>query len=276
MTNDLPPSILSFAVVAALVTTVGALVGHVLKELFLAKAIEKWRSNRALETIYRRYRDPIVLAAIELANRLDEIEREYPTDYLHSDCLHGPPIEPGHGTERDAYFARYKCQSTIYRMAALLGWLELYRQELVFLDAGTKTQARAREAVLQRFRGVLADGHLIAVHTDWQAWSDALIFREEQRAVGESMIVSPGAARVVMGYGQFVSLLETGGPDARWLQLVVNFFADPRDQRDFRRHRYSLLLKHLIELVRHFEPARLTERLRTAERRLPSQVPPAT
>lgn len=68
-------SLWSFAVVAALVTTVGTLFGHYLKEVVLARSLEDWKHRRTLREVYRKYRDPIVLAAIELASRLKENRR---------------------------------------------------------------------------------------------------------------------------------------------------------------------------------------------------------
>jgi len=124
----------SFAVVAAIVTTAGTLFGHYLKEVVLARSLEDWKHRRALREIYRRYRDPIVLAGIELANRLKEITEEYPTDFLDACLLEGMAPLPSLDSIRNTYFQRYKCQSTIYRLAGFLGWLELFRQELVFLD----------------------------------------------------------------------------------------------------------------------------------------------
>src|SRR5260370_161763 len=109
------PNILTFAVVAALVTTLGTLVGHVLKEVFLARSFEVWKSRRASDAVYRKYRDPIVLATLELANRLREICVDYPTDFLDSDLLKGSACPPTQGSGRDLYFCRYKCQSTADR-----------------------------------------------------------------------------------------------------------------------------------------------------------------
>ncbi len=123
----------SFAVVAAIVTTAGTLFGHYLKEVVLARSLEDWKHRRALREIYRRYRDPIVLAGIELANRLKEITEEYPTDFLDACLLEGMAPLPSLDSIRNTYFQRYKCH-TIYRLAGFLGWLELFRQELVFLD----------------------------------------------------------------------------------------------------------------------------------------------
>jgi hypothetical protein len=243
--------------VAALVTTAGTLVGHVLKEVVLARSFEAWKSRRALNALYRKYRDPIVLSAIELANRLSEICRDYPTDFLASTILGSSPPPPTHGAERDTYFRRYKLQSTIYRLAAFLAWLELFRQDIVFLDTGTsKTNSQVQD-VIGRLRAALADGFLNTAE-DWEAWADALIFREEQRALGEALIVQQSETRVVMGYGAFVTLFDSPQETAvrRWFACATNFFVDPSPNKDFRLTRYRHLLVILVELVRLLEPKR--------------------
>ena len=258
-------SILTFAVIAALVTAAGTLAGHVLKEVFLARSFELWKSRPASEAVYRKYRDPIVLAALELANRLREICVEYPTDFLESSLLDGTAPAAGRASSRDLYFCRYKCQSTMYRLAALLAWFELYRQEIVFLDTGTSSANRKLQGILQLIRGDLADGHLNEAD-DWDEWADGLLFREEQRAIGEVLIKQEGAARLVASYGTFIAILEDAD-DARarrWLQASANFFVDPAPPKDFRRVRYTRLLIYLVDLVRALEPEWISRRLAEA------------
>lgn len=258
------PSLLSFAVVAAFVTTAGTLFGHYLKEVVLAKSFESWKQHRSLDSLYKKYRDPIVLSAIELANRLDEVCREHPAKFLAPSVLSCESPQPSHSSERDLYYFRYKCQSTIYRLSAFLGWLELYRQDLVFLDVSESKTNTVLQNLLKELREDFADGTLNSA-TDWSFWSDALIFREEQRAVGEAMIVSANGVRTVMGYGSFVALLENpSSPANRWIQVVINFLIDPGRNRDFRLVRYRRLVIHLVDLVRTLDRRRLPEHLAAA------------
>ena len=255
------PSLLSFAVVAAFVTTAGTLLGHYLKEAILAKSFESWKQRRSLESLYKKYRDPIVLSAIELATRLFEVIDQHPANFLAADVLACEAKQPSHSSGRDLYYLRYKCQSTIYRLSAFLGWLELYRQDLVFLDISESKTNTVLQNLLTELRKDLADGTINSA-TDWSSWSDALIFREEQRAVGESMIVSDGGIRTVMGYGSFVALLENPSSAAnRWIQIVANFLIDPGPSKDFRVMRYHRLVIHLVDLVRTLDSSRLTEHL---------------
>jgi hypothetical protein len=260
----MPPSILSFTVVAAIVTTFGTLLGHVLKEVVLARSFEDWKHRRALDALYRKYRDPLLLSAVELSNRLIEILEEHPADFLTLNVLSGQSPEPSHDAERDHYFLRYKYQSTVYRLAAFLAWLELYRQDLVFLDPPSTGVTGVLQGHIQDIRGDLADGHLNTA-SDWINYADALIFREEQRALGETMIGTVGGVRSVIGYGAFVAILESPtSPSHRWLKTAINFLAEPgAHSQDFRLERYRRLLIHLFALVQTADPARASARLRT-------------
>ena len=60
----------------------------------------------------------------------------------------------------------------------------MYRQELVFVDTEHSKTSQLLEPKLLKIREDLADGQLNDA-PDWPEWADALLFREEQRAVGE-------------------------------------------------------------------------------------------
>lgn len=246
----------TFTVVAAIVTTAGTLFGHLLKEVMLARSFERWKRTLATREVERKYRDPIILASIELASRITEILDSYPPDFLRRGALDGKP-ERSLSSHRDAYFQRYKCQSTVYRVAALFAWLELYRQDLVFMEADSRRSRRPIETCLLALREDLADGALNESE-DWATWQDGLIFREEQRAIGEAMIVGKGSERTVMGYGAFISAAESAAhPSNRWLKVAEHFCLDHDRRHDFRRVRLQRVLVHLVELIRVLDASRL-------------------
>src|SRR5438105_1843264 len=99
----------------------GALGGNLLKELLPALALEDWKARRQLAGVFRKYRDPIVLSAVELCHRLAEIEAQYPPSFLSS-SLASPVSVPSVPTTDDPYYQRYKLESSVYRLCALLGW----------------------------------------------------------------------------------------------------------------------------------------------------------
>jgi hypothetical protein len=237
--------ILGLSVLGALVTTVGNLVATWLKEYLFVRSLERWRERQGLLAVYRRYRDPLLLAAEELQSRAAEIALNYPANYLRSSVLAERPEELARNSATDPYYQRYRLVSTVFRLCAFLGWLELYRQELTFLDSGQERTNMALEQALEKIRGDLADGQLNDAE-DFMRWSDRLIFREEQRAIGESMIIRDPNP-VIMGYAKFHALFERASADDElwWLRLARNFLLDPEAERDFRRRRVELMRDHL-------------------------------
>jgi hypothetical protein len=132
--------LLGLAVLAALVTTAGNLLATVLKDFFLSRSFERWKERLTRNAVYRKYRDPIVLAAQELESRLSHICESYPPDYLRAEVLDAAVPEVGINSSDDPYYKRYRLLSTVYRLCAFLGWLELYRQEPAFRECARSTQ----------------------------------------------------------------------------------------------------------------------------------------
>jgi hypothetical protein len=172
--------------------------------------------------------------------------------------------------ETDPYFMKYKLISTIYRFCALLGWFELYRQEVTYLDSGKSKINRKLENCIAQIQSDLADGYLNAAE-DRPAWTDAYIFREEQRAIGELMIQSFNDTKCVLGYGAFCKMLLDPDEDSnkQWLEVASNFILDldtNTKDKNFRYVRWLLLTKHLIDLIEVIDKIRVTEKLSIARR----------
>ncbi len=242
---------LAFSLVAALISTFGSLLGLYLKEYFFARSFESWKQRKSLERIYEKYRDPILLAGRELCSRLGEILAQYPTVYLNSAVLDSCPTNQLENSIDDLYFQKYKLVSTTYRICAFFGWIELYRQELVFLDSGRDQLTNALEKCIESIRADFADGHLNEFD-DWEDWKDRLIFREELRAIGEVMLHKTSEGMSVMGYARFCELLESSSESSlkRWLAAVNNFVLDLDDTGlDFRKERLKRLVVHLFDLL---------------------------
>lgn len=256
--------ILGLSVLAAAVGAVSTLLSVAIKDYWFSRSFEKWKQRNALIQIYERIRIPLSLAACELASRLAEIVQHYPTVYLSSAVLDSKPGKQIHNSTDDPYFRRHKLVSTCYRLSAVLGWIELFRQEATFLNPSSSTKTRLLAKALEELRIDLADGQIIEAE-DWEQWRDTLVFREELRAIGESMLCAQGQGRVVMGYCRFIDLLESGqaNPVARWSPVVFNFLLDQQsDGKDFRRVRMERLIAHLIDLVDLIEPGRIGQSLR--------------
>lgn len=238
------------AVVAALVGASASLLGIVLKDYWFSRSFERWKQRYALEQIYQRIRTPLSLAANELVRRLDEIIKNYPTVYLSQSVLASTPEKQLQNSIDDPYFRRHKLLSTCYRLSAFLGWIELFRQDVTFLNPSSTRHTQALSQAIEAIRCDLADGQINNAD-DWLEWRDTLVFREELRAIGESMLCEYGSIRTVMGFCRFSSQLESSekNPVKRWSPVVLNFLIDQQaGGKDFRLVRLRRLVIHLNEL----------------------------
>ena len=252
--------VLGLTVVGALVTTTGTLLGLFLREVLLARSFERWKARQSLAQVARKYREPIALSAVELCNRLTQICNDYPPNFLDSSLLSLTTERPTLNSARDPYFRRYKLVSTVYRLCSLLGWIELYRQDTTFLETDDSSSKRPGALAIYAIRSDLADGQLNKA-PDWQTWHDMLLFREEQRAIGESMIILSDGARTVMGYAEFSNVFfdNSNINQAKWLHIAATFLLDPKPSKDFRKIRMQRLLVHLVELANVLSPGRLRD-----------------
>jgi hypothetical protein len=252
----------SLAVVAALVTTAGNLFATFLKEFVLARSFENWKSRQNLAAVYRRYRDPLLLSTHELVNRIGELLDGNTGEFLDAQLLDIRPERMIVNSAEDEYYLRYKLLSTIYRLCAWLGWLELYRRDITFLDSGHHHTNVEFESLLRGLRSALADGHL-NIAEDWDRWSDYLIFREEQRAIGEVMIDVRRDS--VIGYGTFCDqFLSEDSPSRKWIGVAANFFFNIHDaadhKKDFQRARLLLFAKRGMALVQCLDGRQVNKR----------------
>ena len=132
---------------------------------------------------------------------------------------------------------------------------------MTFLDSGRHSVNAKFEELLWRARGTLADGWLNNAR-DWPEWQDSLIFREEQRAIGEAMIDATG--KTIIGFGAFCNRFfnadrTLGGP---WLNVAANYLIGlnpeaPQSQQDFRRARCMLFMDHGVALLQCLSKGRV-------------------
>lgn len=259
-----PVQLLGLSVLAAVVTTVGNLLATLLKEYVIARRLQEWNERRAILSLYRKYRYPILQAATTFKARVDDICDRYPPGY-RSELIDMHPPRLGENLADDPYYERYRLISTLYRMCAFLGWRELYRREVdaILLEPKRQHASRRLEEVgFETIESQFADGHLNEA-PDWLQWKDRLIFREELRAIGEAMITESPESQLVMGYLAFVALFERAATAATtednlwWLRLAMNFLLDMEKTKDFRRERFRRIrdgLEAVIELLERDAP----------------------
>lgn len=145
--------------------------------------------------LVRAYRNPLLRAAYDLQSRIWNVHGGF----------------RGRGdTEQD-----YVVTNTLYVLAEFFGWLEIVRRELQFLDLADEQETGALQADLDRIQGTFAS-------TSRRRHDDFSIYRGQQRAIGELMIVElvepppTGVRSTCLGYAAFVERLDSP-PFTTWL-----------------------------------------------------------
>ena len=244
---------LGLSVLAAVITTIGSLIALFLKDFLFVRYFDSLKEKRVLKSLFKKYNDPLVLSAMELSRRLHEVLTNQKTfvDVFTTANFHLSPKSQLSNDANDPYFLKYKIVSTLYRFCCVLGWLELYRQEMTFLESHSTKRTIKLLNIIETIRTALADGQLISGKKDWMKWKDILVFREELRAIGEGMIENNKEKRTIMGYGKFQEIAEQFPATDKpvWLRPATNFFMDFDTSQDFRLDRLKLLINGLLDLV---------------------------
>ena len=168
--------------------------------------------QQAGEDLIRQYREPLLLAAFELQARIYNIVQSgFVARHL------------GSSDPEEGHYAR---ASTLYRLGDYLGWIEVLRRGLQFLDLGE--EKRTHELVER----LDVSSHTFS-NTEWFPASVFRIFRDEQRALGEIMLEPiEGELRryQCIGYATFVRRLDEDSGFARWFERLgreIDKLSDP-------------------------------------------------
>lgn len=192
------------AVVSAVVSTRSA---RDIARMQLEQELQRRKldQDQLVEEVMGRYREPLLRAAFDLQSRLYNLLRQRLLERFHQD---------GTGEERE-----YVEVSTMFVYGEYLGWAEILRRGVQFLDLGDAGTNRQLAERLDAVNNVLLSswGELRS--------RDFRIFRGQQRALGELMIrgaaIEPGSAdggRALecIGYAAFAAKLEEDERFARW------------------------------------------------------------
>jgi hypothetical protein len=218
------------------------------QRILLESRLEQERAEKTKAELARelmgRYRNPLLGAAYDLQGRLWNIVRQGFLDVYYQ-----------RGTPDEQDYAR---NHILYVLAEYLGWVEIVRRDVQFLDLGAEEENRRLMEHLELVRQQLATDMMDPVFR---------VFRGQQRAIGELMMRSAEAGderRECMGYANFVKRLCDDETFARWfarLRQDVDLLA-----REPKRHdeRLRALQHALIDLIALLDP--LAERTPMAKR----------
>lgn len=136
---------------AALIAAFVTIFSMILKDVLFKRIEERRAERRQALDIYRNYADPLAYAATSLFWRVREIlTQEGRGSFLKSS---------GAGTQ----FDRYKYESTLYRLAVLIGWLRAYRRELTLFSLSDPKKLALLNKAMGEFEKGLADGAHVEV-----------------------------------------------------------------------------------------------------------------
>src|SRR5215472_8507508 len=174
------------ALVVAIISAVVALVSAAFSGWTQLQVAKREREGKAEErrsdakVVLDRYRGPLLDAAWQLGDRVDNIRHKKFLDYLSE----------GTGREQDARL------TTLFRLAYYLGWREFVRTQVQLLRFEKEEDTRLVAWLLNDVTWVLATDNLD------EAW--AMLWGDEQRGIGELMTEQPpGTSSVVRGHAAF-------------------------------------------------------------------------
>lgn len=170
------------------------------------------RLRRDRREVSDRQRLQIHLATTELLASLMQIDAgAHGLAFLNEALVYVQLQRPSAWDRREPYYLKYDLVDAVYRLCALLGWMEVYRSDATFL-AGAQADRARLERGFAALRGGLADvrapqreGDAPAGRTPASAAS-AFILEDDQRAIGEQMADSTRPAMVI-GYAAFCERL---------------------------------------------------------------------
>lgn len=195
------------------------------------KKDERLKVEKA-EEVLAKYREPLVQAAFELQSRLYNITRQGLLNNFYV-----------HGNERDR---AYTVENTLYVLAQYLAWTEIIRHEVQFLDLGEVEGTRKLAKLQEHIRVILLSTRYGNVFR---------VFRGEQRAIGELMVVAQDHVDTCIGYAAFVAKRDESFRS--WFeplrQSVDTLATDLKSDNG----RLVALQHALIELIEYLDPERI-------------------
>jgi hypothetical protein len=226
---------------------IGGVIGATVKFLFESLLPQRLLQRREILAVKRKYSTPILLAADELRDRLqnmirliDLIERE---NWLPSNDLTG-----------------YYYLSTLFTVARFIGWQRILRREVVYLDFTTTTETKTFEDFMTAIRrgftdpALLGERHVSAPEDTDDKWVYSFWFQ----GIGDSVILKDGANSFTMNYSTFIGLLRRSKQrDLKyWLTELGHLFTDLK-ATDIRFRRIVAVHAMLNAFINYADPGHL-------------------
>lgn len=240
---------LAISIISAVVALSGALITAMLgartekQQLELRAEIDRQgEARRRLEQrqdLMSRIRDPLLQAAFDLQMRIFNIvDQNFLTAFLHA------------SDEERVYAER----STVFLFAQYLGWVEIVRRSVQFLELGENKDNRGLVNCFSKAAAILSTDSLTSPDPDLFHDSLFRIFRTDQRAIGEIMMdTRSNGGTVCIGYAEFCARLNTDETFTKWLQRLLASVEELSDH-DPAHPRLVALQHNLIDLINILDP----------------------
>jgi len=207
-----------------------------------------------VEVLMTRYREPLLQASFDLQSRMYNIVRN---DFLATYYRDERPDT-----------TEYARESTLYVLAEYLGWAEILRREVQFLDLGDE---RMNREWVQRLQAVKSALLAAGPHPVLQ------IMSAQQRAIGQVMMVEhPDAEgrprQACCGYAEFIVRRRDLPDFSCWFERLAQDVDLLAESHAGRIGRLIVLQNALIDLIDFLDPS--CDRLPGAERGKLSKLPP--
>lgn len=214
------------------------------------------------------YRDSLLWVAFDLQSRIYNILFGHIKDPESSEYgfMQSLLID---GTDRQARYARF---STAYVFAEYLGWAEVFRRDIQFLDLGKNDRNRKILLSLANIGRTLSSARIPGI--------TYRLFRADQRAIGELMIAddsNPGH-RWCLGYAEFTRKILQEDELREWTEELFEHIDRAARHPDEATERLVRLQHQLVGLVDLLDPDHIrfpaTERTHFPLTGLPLELEP--
>lgn len=207
------------------VSGIGAFLGSTFLKDVLIQVWRDRRADRAADRssqaeavdVFRNYSDPMLMAAISLFWRINELKN-----------MLGRGGYLKRGLDGDE-FDKYKFVSTVYRLASFLGWIRAYKKEVVYFSHHDDGVLASLTSALNEFEADLASGEdvemqrLLALADIW----NFELPQDKGRCKEISVLLDINVRRLAseLGAKELHSLVDLNGKEADFVAQVAEWLA---------------------------------------------------
>jgi hypothetical protein len=209
-------------IIVAVIGLSAALVSALLT-LYGQSRTARAQARREAEAMLTRYREPLLGAAFELQSRLYNIVRQ---GFLRKYLLNGNDAQRAYATTH-----------TLYLIGQYLAWTEILRRRIQYLNFGEVAATREVSKLQEDVRAALSSD-------ESELGPQLMLFRGEQRVIGELMTTSDDGELECISYAAF---RQAGNELWEWFERLEGELAAIAEAPSLRLRVLQNLLVDLIE-----------------------------